>query len=91
MNSWPGREGPSNNEGADGRQGPPAVGGLPPAIQQVGLLADGTGRVTVTVWTASDQPVVREGERVRISGAAKNWDNGRVSVAVTGWSRIEIH
>lgn len=59
-------------------------------IQQVGLLGDETGRVKVTVWTASDQPVVREGERVRIYGAAKNWYDGRVSVAVTGWSRIEI-
>lgn len=59
-------------------------------IQQVGLLADGTGRVKVTVWKASDQPVVREGERVRIYGAARNWYNGRVSVAVTGWSRITV-
>ena len=59
-----------------------------PSIQQVGLLADGTGRIKFTVWKKSRQPVVREGERVRFRSAAKNWYRGRVSVALTGWSEV---
>ncbi|TSD16197.1 DNA-binding protein [Haloglomus irregulare] len=59
-----------------------------PAIQQVGLIEDETGRVKVTVWDASDQPWLDEGERVRIHGAAKSWYQGRVSVALTSRSRV---
>jgi hypothetical protein len=59
-----------------------------PAIQWVGLLEDETGRVKVTSWKRSNQPTVREGERVRIRAAAKNWYEGRVSLAVTGWSGV---
>jgi ssDNA-binding replication factor A large subunit len=44
--------------------------------------------VKVTVWDASDQPWLDEGERVRIHGAAKSWYEGRVSVALTSWSRV---
>ena len=59
-----------------------------PAIQQVGLIEDESGKTKLTSWVASDQPWIEEGERVRIHGAAKNWYNGRVSVALTGWSTV---
>jgi hypothetical protein len=59
-----------------------------PAIQQVGLIEDDSGRTKFTSWKASDAPWIEEGERVRIHGASKNWYNGRVSVAVTGWSTL---
>ncbi len=59
-----------------------------PAIQQVGLIEDDSGKTKLTSWVASNQPWIEEGERVRIHGAAKNWYNGRVSVALTGWSTV---
>jgi ssDNA-binding replication factor A large subunit len=59
-----------------------------PAIRQVGLIEDDSGKTKLTSWVASDQPWIEEGERVRIHGAAKNWYNGRVSVALTGWSTV---
>jgi hypothetical protein len=58
------------------------------AIQQVGLIEDESGRTKVTVWEKSNQPWMEEGERVRIHGAARNWYQGRVSVALTGWSTV---
>ncbi|WP_277543823.1 DNA-binding protein [Haloarcula laminariae] len=61
-----------------------------PAIQQVGLIEDESGQTKVTVWEKSNQPWIEEGERVRIHGAAKNWYNGRVSVALTGWSTVQF-
>lgn len=61
-----------------------------PAIAQVGLLKDETGTTKVTIWKASDAPMIEEGERVRIHGAARNWYNGRVSLAVTGWTTIHF-
>ncbi|GAA0682675.1 SOSS complex subunit B family protein [Natronoarchaeum mannanilyticum] len=61
-----------------------------PAIQQVGLVADESGKTKVTIWKASDAPWIEEGERVRIHEAAKNWYNGRVSLAVTGWSTVHF-
>ncbi|WP_224337920.1 OB-fold nucleic acid binding domain-containing protein [Haloprofundus halobius] len=59
-----------------------------PKIAQVGLIGDESGRTKVTVWERSNQPRVSEGEQVRIHGAARNWYNGRVSLAVTGWSTV---
>jgi ssDNA-binding replication factor A large subunit len=59
-----------------------------PSIAQVGLIEDDSGKTKLTSWVASDQPWIEEGERVRIHGAAKNWYNGRVSVALTGWSTV---
>jgi ssDNA-binding replication factor A large subunit len=59
-----------------------------PAIAQVGLIEDESGKTKITVWEKSNQPWIEEGERVRIHGAAKNWYNGRVSVALTGWSTV---
>ena len=59
-----------------------------PSIAQVGLIEDDSGKTKLTSWIASDQPWIEEGERVRIHGAAKNWYNGRVSVALTGWSTV---
>lgn len=61
-----------------------------PAIQQVGLLEDETGRTKFTVWTKSKQPTVDEGQRVRFRAAAKNWYNGRCSIALTRWSEIVV-
>jgi hypothetical protein len=61
-----------------------------PAISQVGLIEDETSITKFTCWTASDQPLVKEGERVRFRSVAKSWYEGRVSVALTGWSRVEF-
>jgi len=61
-----------------------------PKISQVGLIEDESGVCKVTVWKASEQPLMTEGERVRIRDAAKSWYDGRVSLALTGWSRIEF-
>ena len=59
-----------------------------PAIAQVGLIEDESGRTKFTSWVKSDAKWVQEGERVCIHGAAKSWYQGRVSVAVTGWSTV---
>ena len=59
-----------------------------PAIAQVGLIEDESGKTKLTVWEKSNQPWIEEGERVRIHGAARNWYEGRVSLAVTGWSTV---
>ena len=61
-----------------------------PSIAQVGLVADDSGQTRVTIWKASDAPWIAEDERVRIHGAARNWYEGRVSLAVTGWSTIHF-
>ena len=57
-------------------------------IRQVGLLEDETGRVKVTIWVKSRQPLIDEGERARIRAAAKNWYQGRVSLALTADSQV---
>ncbi|MFC7132729.1 MULTISPECIES: DNA-binding protein [Salinibaculum] len=59
-------------------------------ISQVGLLEDDSGRVKFTAWQASNQPWLEEGERVRLYNVATNWYEGRVSVALTGWSRVHF-
>lgn len=59
-----------------------------PRIRQVGLIEDETGRTKFTSWTRSRQPIVEEGERVKMWVVAKNWYQGRVSVALTGRSRV---
>ncbi|WP_435362339.1 DNA-binding protein [Haloarchaeobius sp. DFWS5] len=59
-----------------------------PSISQVGLVEDETGVTKFTSWVRSDQPVVREGDLVRFYDVAKNWYQGRVSLALTGWSRV---
>ena len=61
-----------------------------PSIAQVGLIADDSGQTRVTVWQKSDAPWIAEGDQVRIHGAARNWYEGRVSLAVTGWSTIHF-
>jgi hypothetical protein len=61
-----------------------------PSIAQVGLIADDSGQTRVTIWKASNAPWIKEGEQVRIHGAARNWYEGRVSLAVTGWSAIHF-
>ncbi len=61
-----------------------------PSIAQVGLIADESGQTRVTIWKASEAPWIAEGDRVRIHGAARNWYEGRVSLAVTGWSTIHF-
>ncbi|ELY63572.1 hypothetical protein C489_18526 [Natrinema versiforme JCM 10478] len=61
-----------------------------PSIAQVGLIADDSGQTRVTIWEKSGAPWIEEGERVRIHGAARNWYEGRVSLAVTGWSTLQF-
>ena len=61
-----------------------------PAIAQVGLIADDSGKTKVTIWEKSDAPWIEEGEQVRIHKAARNWYDGRVSLAVTGWTTIHF-
>ncbi|SEA27463.1 hypothetical protein SAMN04488065_2574 [Haloplanus vescus] len=58
------------------------------AIAQVGLIADDTGKIKFTSWTASEPKFVREGERVRMRALKKNWYQGRCSLAVTYDSMI---
>jgi ssDNA-binding replication factor A large subunit len=60
------------------------------AIQQVGLIADDSGKIKFTCWEKSNQTVVREGQTVRFRAAAKNWYEGRCSIALTGWSDIHF-
>ncbi|WP_255194641.1 SOSS complex subunit B family protein [Natronobeatus ordinarius] len=60
------------------------------AISQVGLIEDDSGKTKVTVWEKSNAPWIKEGEHVRIHGAARNWYEGRVSLAVTGWSTLHF-
>jgi hypothetical protein len=59
-----------------------------PAIQQVGLVEDESGRTKFTVWKASRAPMVDEDEHVVFRKVAKSWYGGRYSVAVTGWSEV---
>jgi ssDNA-binding replication factor A large subunit len=59
-------------------------------IQSVGLIEDESGRTKFTIWERSGQPWVSEGERVRLRNVEKSWYQGRVSVAVTGWSEVEF-
>ena len=61
-----------------------------PAIAQVGLIADESGQTKVTIWEKSNASWIEEGEQVRIHGAARNWYEGRVSLAVTGWSTLHF-
>ncbi|ELZ28973.1 hypothetical protein C474_13764 [Halogeometricum pallidum JCM 14848] len=61
-----------------------------PAIAQVGLIADDSGKTKVTIWEKSSAPWIEEGEQVLIHGAARNWYEGRVSLAVTGWSTLHF-
>ncbi|MDG5775090.1 DNA-binding protein [Haloarculaceae archaeon H-GB2-1] len=60
------------------------------SIQQVGLIADDSGKIKFTCWEKSNQTVVQEGETVRFRAAAKNWYEGRCSIALTGWSDIHF-
>ncbi|AEN07595.1 nucleic acid binding OB-fold tRNA/helicase-type (plasmid) [halophilic archaeon DL31] len=59
-----------------------------PRIAQVGLLEDETGTIKFTAWRASNVSVVQEGEQVTFRSVAKNWYEGRCSVALTGWSDV---
>jgi hypothetical protein len=60
------------------------------SIQQVGLIADESGKIKFTCWEKSGKTVVREGQTVRFRAVKKNWYQGRCSLAITGWSRIEF-
>lgn len=60
------------------------------AIQQVGLMEDETGRTKFTTWVKSDQPMVQEGDTVRLRDVVLSWYDGRVSVALTGRSSIRF-
>jgi hypothetical protein len=58
------------------------------AISQVGLIADESGKTKFTIWEKSDQPGVREGDRVTFRHAKLNWYQGRCSIALTYDSMI---
>jgi len=58
------------------------------AISQVGLIADESGKTKFTVWKKSDQPGVREGDRVTFKYVKLNWYQGRCSIALTYDSMI---
>ncbi|WP_246986800.1 DNA-binding protein [Halorientalis marina] len=60
------------------------------AISQVGLLEDESGRIKWTSWVKSRMPIVQEGDRVVFRNVAKNWYQGRCSVALTGQSHIHF-
>ncbi|WP_225336260.1 DNA-binding protein [Halomicrobium urmianum] len=61
-----------------------------PAIAQVGLIEDESGRTKFTTWEKSGKTVVQEGQTVRFRAVKKNWYQGRCSLAITGWSSIEF-
>jgi len=61
-----------------------------PKISQVGLIDDGTSETKFTSWRKSGQPIVAEGDRVRMRAVAKSWYQGRCSVALTGRSQVTI-
>jgi hypothetical protein len=61
-----------------------------PSMQQVGLLEDETGKTKLTVWQRSGQPVIAEGQTVRIRDAAVSWYQGRASLALTGRSTVSF-
>jgi len=42
-----------------------------PAIQQVGLIADETGKIKFTSWKKSDPKIVQEGDTVRMRGSRR--------------------
>lgn len=60
------------------------------SISQVGLIEDDSEKIKFTIWEASRKTVVSEGETVRFRAVKKNWYQGRCSIAITGWSRIEF-
>jgi hypothetical protein len=59
-------------------------------IAQVGLIEDESGCTKFTVWERSGKPEVCEGEEVVLRGVKTSWYEGRVSVAVTGWSEVQF-
>jgi ssDNA-binding replication factor A large subunit len=59
-------------------------------IQEVGLIADDSGVIKFTAWISSNCRSVEEGEYVRIRAAARNWYQGRCSIALTGESRVRF-
>jgi len=59
-------------------------------IAQVGLIEDESGTTKFTGWTKSGAKAVAEGEEVILRGVKTSWYEGRVSVAVTGWSDIQF-
>ncbi|GGN24902.1 DNA-binding protein [Halarchaeum nitratireducens] len=61
-----------------------------PAIEQVGLIEDESSKTKFTSWVRSNPKIVAEGERVQIRGASTSWYQGRVSIAVTGWSTMHF-
>lgn len=61
-----------------------------PAIAQVGLLDDGSGRCKFTVWEKSAKPRVRAGERLRVRGGALSFYEGQASLAVTGSTTLRF-
>lgn len=61
-----------------------------PSIAWVGLVEDATGVIKLTTWEKSYQPAVREGDRIEVRHAARNFYQGRPSIAATGWTDITV-
>jgi ssDNA-binding replication factor A large subunit len=59
-------------------------------IAQVGLVEDESGTTKFTSWERSNAKAVEEGEEVILRGVKTSWYEGRVSVAVTGWSAVQF-
>ncbi len=60
------------------------------SIAQVDVIADGSGQTRVTIWKSSDALWIEEGKQVCIHKVARYWHEGRVSLAVTGWTTIHF-
>jgi hypothetical protein len=60
-------------------------------MAQVGLLADDTGRVKLTVWVkARPNQRLREGDRIRVEAARLNYYRGRPTLATDGDTRLVV-
>ncbi|WP_323677659.1 hypothetical protein [Halorubellus sp. PRR65] len=59
--------------------------------QQVAILDDGTSKAKLTVWRrALEDAILREGDRVRVTGGLAGWYSGQAQVAVDSKTRISI-
>lgn len=58
-------------------------------IQQVGTLADDTGRIKFTVWNIADQPLLERGTVYHIWNAVVKEYNGKLELKITAKSDIE--
>ncbi|MDR5657638.1 replication factor A [Halodesulfurarchaeum sp. HSR-GB] len=60
------------------------------SIQNVGLVADGTGQTKLTVWSNKEFPVLEEGETYRLENVVIEEYQGDLSLSSTPNSTIEV-